>query len=473
MENIQSRPEQSGASGESARFGILNIFPWLISLACFLSLIPALANVHFWADDYINLKEFQHRFGMPFSQLNAGRPILNLYFESFSFIFGSGSALPYALFNAFIFFFSAFLIIRARYLDYTPMDFFKKLGWVLSALLASGTCWPIFLWITNITHVSAMAFFAGFYYFSKKNSNTTTDKIILSLALLLMVACNPLYSPLTLLIVPKLFGANQDSKFGKSKSLYSQLFSGFSIILPSVLYLIFISFPYTSLNTRYGRPSLKYFLGNLEFYKSQMCDYPFSQYCYLAIFLFATIWVLMRFSDLELSTLYLSSLIILLYVLIQPSQRALNYLIMPILIYSILSFEFIGWLSNKFRQNHFRMLAALLKITLVIFLLLGTSDVRNWALTVGYGRETDSLRVQIAQLIPSNSRLCILLPIDQTANSWVTAGMGGPAGYLLPPINADSVQFTSKMSCGNIANIFNLQILGNLRSGLRARLISN
>jgi hypothetical protein len=122
-----------------------------IILLSFFALVVAIPNNSFWADDFGNIKAFNSQLGTwnDFT-VNAGRPVLNLFFYLMGLSFGTGSATPYLITSSVVVIVGVVMFLRAAVSSRIISS--RMAIFIAAILMSSTTLFPIFLWSTNITH---------------------------------------------------------------------------------------------------------------------------------------------------------------------------------------------------------------------------------------------------------------------------------------------------------------------------------
>ncbi len=429
-------------------FKLIYLVPSLIViLLSSISLIDAIGNNHFWADDFGNIAAFNQSLGS-FNDLsvNSGRFILNLFFFIMGMSFGVGSSFPYLISASVISGVGIFLILNESVK--LKLVSKKMTIFIVACLMGSVTLWPVFLWATNVTHgASLLCFgFALFNFRSNMEINFKSSKKDLaeSIWLSLIILCNPLYIGVIVIFATYSMYVKY-YLLEKSKNLPKRRLVTYSIIgvLLPLFYFFVVSQPVQSKNSAYASTSIHNIMPNLEFYFGSIFDIPLP----VLILIFICILLIVSFrgySSHEL-ILLISTLSIMFPVLIQSQVRVLNYLIFPIIFLGLLcSRIFDRILESKSTK---RYLVYFFLVAMPLFTFQETSFTRAWYQSPGLGAETNQLLQDIHTSIPIHSDLCIKFDLTKEDQNYLVGGFSGTNAFTLSPNYAQTAFIDSYNPC--------------------------
>ena len=418
----------------------------IIIILSVFALAESIFTNFFWADDFGNLAAFSHSVGKwgDFS-VNAGRPILNLFFYVMGTSFGTGLAAPYLLSASLVFVLGIILIFRS--IVSLGLLSMRMAIFVLAILLASVTPWPIFLWSTNITHGAAIfSLGVAFFLFSKNSKGESFGSFKMlweALWFFLIVLCNPLYLGV-IIVFSSLFVASRIKKFGsielgfRVKILFYVIIS---MLLP-MAYFFLISQPQQKKNLSYANTNIQNILPNINYYTGGIFDSTIQIVLFIVIIVF--LLLTRGYTEIDLALL-IASFSILIPVLVQSQQRVLNYLVLPIVFLGI----FIGRIFERSSGAIFlkRLIIYFILVLLPLSVFISTQNTRAWYIKPGLGAETRNLLNQIHTFTPSNSKICLAFQLETEDANYLIGGFSGGSAFAISPNYSPDTLINSYSKC--------------------------
>lgn len=419
----------------------------LVILLSSISLIDAIGNNNFWADDFGNIAAFNQSLGS-FNDLsvNSGRFILNLFFFMMGTSFGVGSSFPYLISASLISGTGIFLILYESVkmkLVSRSMTIF-----ILACLMGSVTLWPVFLWATNVTHGASLLCFGLAFYNFRKNWEVDFKSYRKHFAetawLSMIILCNPLYIGVILIfaiysmyIKSHLIG--RTARLSQKNQVISMLIG---VMFPLV-YFLAVSQPVQSKNISYASTSIQNILPNLDFYFGNFFDIPLVA----QILVYICMLLIIGFPGYKSHELILlmASLSILVPVLIQSQVRVLNYLIFPIIFLGLLCSRIFDRILES--NSAKRYLVYFILISLPLFTFYETRFTRSWYQVPGLGSETNQLLEEIHASIPTQSDLCVKFDLSPEDENYLVGGFSGTKAFSLSPTYARKTYIDSYNNC--------------------------
>lgn len=418
----------------------------LVILLSIIAVIVAIPNNSFWADDFGNIKAFNSHLGTwnDFT-VNAGRPVLNLFFYIMGMSFGTGSATPYLIASSLVVIGGLVMILMAAVslgIISLRMSIF-----ISAILMASATLFPIFLWSTNITHGASIFCLGVFSLLVSKNfqhGEKSRHSILWeAFWVLLIIFCNPLYigtiilfSTLTLVVRIHKYGF--EGKF--TKRIYFT-YTTISMVLP-IIYFFTVSQPEQKKNLSYANTSLTNIIPNLEFYLGGLLSTKV--FMFFFFLLSVLIFKFFRLTAIDL-VLIASAGSILLPVLIQSNQRVLNYLVLPLLFLGVFLARIFDRCLSKRSNFNFLVYAIIFLLPCLVFST--TNNTRSWYISPGLGSETKTLIEQIHSFTPQGTKLCIDFKMSSQDEIFLVGGFSGESAFAISPIFSPDTQLSMYSDC--------------------------
>ncbi len=418
----------------------------LIILLSFFAVLVAIPNNSFWADDFGNIRAFNSQLGTwdDFT-VNAGRPVLNLFFYVMGVSFGTGSATPYLIASSLVVICGLIMVFMAAVS--LRIISFRMSIFIAAILMSSTTLFPIFLWSTNITHGASILCLGIFAWLFSKNfqlgEKTQPSILWEAFWVFLIIFCNPLYigiiilfSTLTLLVRIQKYGF--DGEF--TKQIYFA-YATISMILP-ILYFFTVSQPEQKKNLSYANTSLTNILPNLEFYLGGFLTTQF-----LLFFTISLLLLMLKFFQITAVDLVLiaSAGSILLPVLIQSNQRVLNYLVLPLLFLGFFLARILDRCLSK--RSILNVLVYIIIFMLPCLIFSTTKNTRSWYIEPGLGSETKLLIEQIRSFTPPGTKLCIDFKMNKQDEIFLVGGFSGESAFAISPIFSPDTQISMYSDC--------------------------
>jgi hypothetical protein len=326
---------------------------------------------------------------------------------------------------------------------------------ILSLLFASLSLWPILFWSTNITHGASIFLFGTALIFSSLNlrwkKNTAIALAVEGLSLGLVILCNPLYIGVSTIFAVTRIILEYKGSLSPNRIIYSRvvLYFFLAVVWP-ILYFFAISQPNQSRNVAYAGASIENILGNLRFYSYGLNDFGLG----ISLLIFCMLLIFTRPNWLDLALLGAGASV-LFPVLMQSNQRALNYLVLPIICFgSVLSRSFTKLFDSKSRYS---FVALILILGMPVISYDQTSNIRAWYRNPGLGSEAKDVLKQVNNLVPDHSNLCVSFRLEQNDENFIIAGISGESGFEISPVNSANTLLDRYSPC--LEDINRTQIL--------------
>jgi hypothetical protein len=438
-------------------FRIKLIFiPKILAFLGILTLLASLTRSSLFADDFTNIVKFNGGLG-PLSQSD-GKVVMNLFWFLGTAYFGNGSPLPFLVMNLVLFGLAMHILQKSfGYRGWNPDSIF----WVFAGLFSLGVIFPILLWSSNVVHTAAIFFLAfGIYLQSKflkveKRENLThfiVHSIAMGIVWMLCTLTNPLYFGVVFIAAFFSLEIVREIKLGQivnSNFILSQVYA--LNLIPAILGFVFIAYPRVTSQGSYDSSGPRFIVANVKFYLDNLLVNKLLTWVLpLAALL---VFIVVMYEVIKLNyfplALILSTLGVIYPILIQGQQRAIHYFSVPLLliIISLVASTEIRKLTSSNRILNSISIFSL--VCLIFVMTYAGGSVRSWFITNPYGYSLEKTRVEIGQKNLAGKSVCVRLEMDMQERSRFIASMGGSNGFLIPPINALSIEFTEGDMCIN------------------------
>ncbi len=442
----------------------LDIFPTLVLISFITIWFVGAGRANFWADDFIFLTSFNQNFGSLLgTDVTVGRITVNIFFYIVSSIFGISNPLPFIILSALVLFSGIGIFLKLGHI--LGLWTSRSAIWILSASLATGVFYPSIFTPGMINHNAAFLFLSAAIYFEAKSSFAENFKgkyyfIVLSgLSWLLILVTNPLYVgllPLSFAMVLRTWYLNKFVYKGKSKSEYL-VKSVFYLVLPLAHFFLF-SQPATTRMSAYSDFGPEFIFHNLRIYQGLLAPNKVFVVSYIIIFLTVHVIALHHIyrKVYTPATLLFTADLIIILLLVQSQQVYIQYWIMPVfLLFSALACG----LDLIVFQNTWRFRFLVLSVLSCLILVIPSgSQMSRYFSQEPWGYKLGQFRSEIALVVPQNSKLCVEFDTSEESKNFFLGGMAWSSGFVVPPINVSSVEFSAINSCRNSNSTFGIRI---------------
>jgi MFS family permease len=265
-----------------------------------------------------------------------------------------------------------------------------------------------------------------------------------SILYFLLIASNPLFSPLLLYglvtLTVDLIGKISRHNW---RLIVLNLNFALRIVLP-LIYLSFISLPFLFQNNQYRLDPLASFVSNLQFYSQTDGLFLFIILLFFGLFFLTVFFQLSKARNFQTLSLMLSGLAILFIVLVQKSQQQTHYLIVPVL---LVVPTLIQYFVGKTRQH---LSKSSLVIGLVFLLLIPynmTYSVRSYFMSSPWGSSVKQFHNEVMKLDLVGRDVCVR--DGSGLEDWKSfiAQIGGENFFTRREVGAKSAIFITTDEC--------------------------
>jgi len=398
----------------------------------------------FFADDYLGLALFRSPESLMNLEASAGRPITNVYFFLATSVFGGNSNTSFLVVNFVVLFVALLLFIIAV----GNSGGFARIGIIfsISFLSISGTFLPLVFWASNFNHVFSILVVGAILLLNSLNLEKQKARLTIwqSILYFLLIASNPLFSPLLLYglvtLTVDLIGKISRHNW---RLIVLNLNFALRIVLP-LIYLSFISLPFLFQNNQYRLDPLASFVSNLQFYSQTDGLFLFIILLFFGLFFLTVFFQLSKARNFQTLSLMLSGLAILFIVLVQKSQQQTHYLIVPVL---LVVPTLIQYFVGKTRQH---LSKSSLVIGLVFLLLIPynmTYSVRSYFMSSPWGSSVKQFHNEVMKLDLVGRDVCVR--DGSGLEDWKSfiAQIGGENFFTRREVGAKSAIFITTDEC--------------------------
>lgn len=419
-------------------------------------------NTNFWADDFHwgsqSVSPLNQIFHPSFSD---GRPISNVaYWQISTKIYGFDSAFPYILSNL-ICLFLALLVLLATYLEIKKVNNIVFSQFFVLAVFVNSTFYSTIFWASNITHCLGFLFLSFSLYFQMKPKNKSDNLYKTSIVIQILLIFSILSNPQLVLasVVVTFFDLHKLHKIRKINFQKRYRFTYFLTII-----FTFGSIYFSAMGTlqkgNYEIFSRELFQ-NLNFYweniSSNNIIAKFAMIVMLTI-AFIQISIELRSKILKSLELVFIALSAGLPALVQPQQKALQYMLVPyvlIFIVNLLFFQSLGNSSEKSRNYFYLRIISFIICLLFIYSSFTSSiNVRKFFKNSPYGTPIAQLNSSINR---NDSNACLVFLTESEKTEFIVQTSNG--GAMLKPFGfyTDIEMVIDKNLCAGHQNVILLQ----------------
>lgn len=423
-------------------------------------LIPVLAKVDFWGDDFINMTQFRN--GLGDLSRSDGKVVANVYWYLAGLFFGNSSAVPYILVNM------AVAIVGISFFSLSIRNELPKsfnLAWLFVFVFSSGVIFPIFFWSSNIVHSFAIFFLGLGSFFLEKLQREERGgflSIACGLSWFMLPVSNPLY--IGALVIP-IFTSSVNLVRNRHQRRDFSFFPTLIFSLLSVIFFLTIALPRTRQQQPYSKMSVSYIKNNLDTYFGLFANNRPQILFFLFILGAIFLWILISSLSLKSYTeplMVLASFGIILPILVQGQQTGIHYFTIPILLGTGVCLRLI-LRQHSTSNNSIRMFPLLYLLLASLALILGTHNVRNWFVTNPYGFALKEFRQQVSTINIEGRPLCIVSGMKEDDWQRFKGGMANELGFAFYPISNSRVEFQQRGNCSK--DTLEIKVVSNVQSG--------